>query len=606
MAHLLKLEFAYLLLKIGCWGTFLRCLRPFFHALDKQSLQKGQALCKLKPVIYGFISLKQLDQNKLYFLPLGGCGEIGMNLNLYHYKGRWIMVDLGISFDRSLGVEVIMPDIKALSKHNIKVDALLVTHGHEDHIGAIPYLYENFMVPIYATPFTAFLIREKLKDVNMLSKAEIIEVSPLENIDLDPFNISYIPITHSIPESHVLKIKTDAGTIVHTGDWKYDRTPVLDQTNTDAMEALAQENPIALVCDSTNVFEEGESGSELEVRNSLIDLIGAQDQRVVVTCFASNVARLLTCVEAAQKADRKVVLSGRSLWRMVDAAKYAKIIPQDMKFFGDDAMNDLPADKVLMVCTGSQGESRAALTRIASGNHPKVRLNPGDTVIYSSRDIPGNEKDIRSTQDLLIDAGVTVITDDDILTHASGHPNRDELRQMYQWTSPQALIPVHGERSHLREHAAFALESGIKHSIIPCNGDLIEISGNDEPLKVIDQVIHGRLALDGSILVDVRGENLQERQWIMREGVVLVTLILNRAGREMDEIQITQLGLPEVGQHGSILEDLEWTINQALVDCSKSKLRDDEKLIHEIRFHVRRSLKSLLRKKPEVIVHIVR
>lgn len=550
------------------------------------------------------LSKHKLDENELYLLPLGGAGEIGMNLNLYRSQGKWLMVDLGISFDRALGVEVIMPDPRVIEDCS-DLEAIVVTHAHEDHIGAIPHLYERFQVPIYATPFTAYLVREKLREAGLLSQAEIIEVTPLKVIEIGPFKVTYIPITHSIPESHVLKIETEQGCIVHTGDWKLDPTPVLDQTNEAALQELAKEKPIALVCDSTNVFMEGESGSELEVRESLFDLIAAQKHRVVVTCFASNVARLMTCILAAKETGREVILSGRSLWRMVDAAKHAGLIDPAQRFLGDDAVNDLPEEKVLLVCTGSQGESRAALTRIAHGTHPKIRLKPGDTVIYSSREIPGNERDIKETQDELIDAGIIVVTDDDVLTHVSGHPCRDELKKMYAWTKPQSLIPVHGERAHLREHAAFGKECGIDKTLAPRNGQIIQLTGEKAPV-VVGEVYHGRLALDGCVIVPVQSEALKERHLIMNEGTVFVTLSFVKKGQALGEIQISQLGLPELGQEGTLLEDIEWAISEAIASLSDSKRKKDELVIDQIRSQVRRALQRLIRKKPEVVVHILR
>ena len=548
--------------------------------------------------------MSKLKKDKLYFLPLGGSGEIGMNLNLYCCNGKWIMVDLGISFERALGIDVVMPNTSFIEERQEDLLGLVVTHAHEDHIGAIPYLWNRFQCPIYATPFTAFLIREKLRDVGLLGSAKIVEIKPREPFDLGPYSIEYVAITHSIPEANVLKIDTPHGRIVHTGDWKLDDHPVVGAVSDEAaLRELGAEGVLALLCDSTNIFEEGEAGSELTVQQSLKEIIKAQKKRVVVTCFSSNLARISSCLKIAEETGRKVVLVGRSMWRMVKAAEYCGYIKSTKQFLGEEAFNDLPADKVLMVCTGSQGEPRAALTKMAQGTHNKVRLRPGDTIIYSSREIPGNEPAIHQIQDALIDAGLNLITDNDDLTHVSGHPQQDELKRMYSWVRPKILIPVHGERAHLREHAAFGLEQGIPHTFVPRNGMLIELS--EAGPREVDIVEHGRFALDGAAIVAVDSENIRERERLMNHGVVMVTLEFDKRNNSSSTIQLSTIGLPDIGQEGSLTEDLTWAIQEALLTLKEKHLEKGDYITDVVCQAVRRTAYQILNKKPQVKCHII-
>jgi len=548
----------------------------------------------------------KMTKDNLYFLPLGGSGEIGMNLNLYAVNDKWLMVDLGVSFERALGMDVIMPDPTFIEENADKLVGLVVTHGHEDHIGAIPYLWQLLRCPIYATPFTAFLVRGKLREAGLLSEAEVIEIQTNKEIDLDPFKVTYIPITHSIPEANVIKIETKAGIVVHTGDWKIDPDPQIGRTtDIEHLKALGDEGVLALVCDSTNIFSEGHSGSEGEVRESLLDLIQSQKQRVAVACFASNVARLNTCIEAAKKSGRKIILAGRSLWNMSDAAVHSGYLESTKDFLKDGAFNNIEREKVLLVCTGSQGESRAALTRIANGTHPKIKLEKGDSVIYSSREIPGNEAAIHHTQDELLDAGINVITDYDDVTHVSGHPNQDELKKMYEWTKPKILIPVHGERSHLREHAAFGLECGIPHTLAPRNGMLINLSAKGGPDNEA-VVEHGRLALDGTAIVHVKGEHIKKREKLMTCGAIFITLEFDKDDNLKTPVSISIIGLPDIGQEGSLSEDLQLTVQEDVTAIKSKNIQDDDHIQERLSQSTKRFVKALLSKKPIVTIHIVR
>jgi ribonuclease J len=548
---------------------------------------------------------KKSKTDDLYFLPLGGAGEIGMNLNLYGYQDQWIMVDLGITFVDQLGIDVAMPDPEFIEKQKDKLLGLIVTHGHEDHIGAIPYLWSRLNCPIYATPFTAFLIREKLNEAGLGKQAMIIEVPVGGHFAIGPFQVDYVPITHSIPESHVLKITTPKGVIVHTGDWKLDKSPLVGHaTHVDKLKKIGDEGVLALVCDSTNVFEEGRSGSEGDVRESLIELIAGQKGRVAVSCFSSNIARLESCVMAAKKTNRKVVLVGRSLERMDQAARHAGYFKNWPKFLTEHEVQNLPAHEVLMVCTGSQGEPRSALSRIADGTHPRVKLKSGDTVIFSSRIIPGNEDAIRYMQDQLIDAGMIVITDQDDFIHVSGHPHQDELRDMYSWTRPQMLIPVHGTRAHIREHVAFGLECGIPTAVAPSNGSMIRLAP-DGP-DIVEYVEAGRLGIDGNQLVRLEGSHMRGRFQLMNSGVIFITIELGKNGHLKNEPRLSMIGVSPDKDMQEIEDLTHDTIVQTIHNMPDKKLNNEDLFVEEIRNAVRRRMNAHRSKKPVVVVHLVK
>lgn len=548
---------------------------------------------------------KKSKSDDLYFLPLGGAGEIGMNLNLYGYQDQWIMVDLGITFVDELGIDVAMPDPHFIESQKEKLLGLIVTHGHEDHIGAIPHLWARLNCPIYATPFTAFLIHEKLKEAGLDKHATIIEVPCGGAFSIGPFHVDYVPITHSIPESHVLKITTPKGVIVHTGDWKLDKNPLVGSaTDVETLKEIGNEGVLALVCDSTNVFETGRSGSEADVRESLIELISGQKGRVAVSCFSSNIARLASCVIAAEKTGRQIVLVGRSLERMDQAARHAGYFKNVPTFLKEQALQNLPAHKVLMVCTGSQGEPRSALARIADGTHPRVRLKSGDTVIFSSRIIPGNEEAIRTMQDQLIDQGLIIITDQDDFIHVSGHPHQDELRDMYSWIKPQILIPVHGTRSHLREHAAFGLECHIPMTLAPSNGSLIRLAP-DGP-EIVEYIDVGMLGVDGNQLVHLGGEHMRGRQNLMSSGAIFITLELGKNGHLKTEPKLSMMGVCPDRDLEEIEDLIKDTLVQTIHHMSEKKIHKEDVFVQEIRNAVRRRMNAHRSKKPVVFVHLVK
>ena len=424
--------------------------------------------------------------NELLFLPLGGAGEIGMNLNLYGYgppnDQTWVMVDLGITFGNGElpGVDVVMPDPTFIEDRRDHLAGLVLTHAHEDHLGAVCYLWDRLQCPIYATPFTISILKRKLAETEFGSRVQIIEVPLSGRFNVGPFDMELITLTHSIPEPNAIAIRTPVGNVLHTGDWKFDPNPVTgDISDKEALSKLGDEGVLALVCDSTNVFTPGRSGSEGDLLDSLTKLFKEYQGRIAVACFASNVARLETIARAAAFNNRNVVLAGRSLWRINDAARENGYLTGIAAFINEEDAEHIPDNKLLIICTGSQGEPRAALSRIAAGDHRHITLKSGDTVIFSARSIPGNECSISALQNRLVRSGVKVVTTRDNFIHVSGHPARDELAQMYQLTRPQIAIPVHGERRHLDEHANLALECQVPKAIVVDNGFLIHLGPNN-------------------------------------------------------------------------------------------------------------------------------
>ena len=441
---------------------------------------------------------KPKPDDELVFLPLGGSGEIGMNLNAYGYgppdARKWIIVDIGVTFgreDATPGVDVILPDPAYLADASADILGIVLTHAHEDHIGALGWLWPRLKAPVYATPFTAALVREKLKERGLIDKVPLTEIPMKGALTLGPFEIEFVTLTHSIPEPNGLAIRTPLGLVWHTGDWKIDPDPMIGEvTDEGKLRAMAEEGVLAMVCDSTNVFVEGTSGSEADVREKLANVIAACTGRVAVTAFASNVARVESALFAARRCGRKPCLVGRSMHRIVGAAKSVGLLADAPAIVAEEEAANLAPDKVLYLCTGSQGEPRAALTRIARGEFRNVALHAGDTVIFSSRVIPGNETAIHGLYNAFLARGVELITADDAPVHVSGHPARDELRQMYQWARPRIAVPVHGERRHILEHARLAKELQVSETIAPNNGDLMRLAPG--PAAVIDEVPSGR------------------------------------------------------------------------------------------------------------------
>jgi ribonuclease J len=503
-------------------------------------------------------------EDELVFLPLGGSNEIGMNFNLYGYgpphDRRWIVVDLGVTFgdQTTPGVEVILPDPAFIEEYADRILGIVLTHAHEDHIGAVAWLWPRLRAPLYATPFTAFILREKLREAELEDEAEITIVPLGGSIELGPFKLDLVTLTHSIPEPNGLAIRTPLGTILHTGDWKIDPDPLLGGvTDVDAIQRLGDEGVLAMVCDSTNVFVDGHAGSEAEVRDTLIPLIGSLKGKVAVACFASNVARMDSVIRAAEANGRRVCLVGRSMHRMAAAAKSVGLMEDIKPFLDDTEAKHFPENGILYLCTGSQGEPRAALARIADGTHPHVNLGAGDSVVFSSRVIPGNEIPIRNLQNKLTERGVRLYTERDHPgIHVSGHPCRDELAEMYRWARPTIAVPTHGERRHLMEHALFARDLQVPQQVTPRNGDMVRLAPGRA--EIIDEVPAGRLFVDAGVLTPENGEALRERRHAAFNGVVAVSVALDGRGRIVSGPQVRALGLPTEDQEhlDDVLDEL--------------------------------------------------
>ncbi len=526
--------------------------------------------------------MKFQQQDELVFLPLGGSNEIGMNFNLYGYgpphARQWIVVDLGITFgdQTTPGVEVILPDPSFIEENAKDILGIVLTHAHEDHIGAVAWLWPRLKAPVYATPFTAFLLREKLREAGLLDEVHITEVPLSGSFALGPFELTLITLTHSIPEPNGLAIRTPLGTVLHTGDWKIDPDPLLGgPTDIDAIRTLGDEGILAMVCDSTNVFVDGEAGSESQVRETLGALIAQLKGKVAAACFASNVARMDTIIRAAEANGRRVCLVGRSMIRMSQAARSVGLFADIKPFVSDAEARRLPDAQVLYLCTGSQGEPRAALFRVAEGTHPHVKLGQGDACIFSSRIIPGNEVPIRNLQNRLADLGVRLYTERDHPgIHVSGHPCRDELKRMYQWARPRIAIPTHGERRHLLEHAALAMDLQVPQALAPRNGDMVRLAPGRA--EVIDEVPSGRLYVDAGVVTPENGDALRERRHAAVNGMLMVSVAIDARGRVVSGPQIKAIGLPGDADYSldDAVSDLEQAARQGL-DALRGDDRED-------------------------------
>jgi len=540
--------------------------------------------------------------NELLFLALGGSGEIGMNVNLYGTQGKWVMVDLGLTFaDPGYpGVELILPDLSFIEERLDDLLGIVLTHGHEDHIGAIPYLAADLGVPLYATPFTAELIRGKLDEEGITDKVELHIIENEASFQLGPFGFTYVPLAHSIPEGNALLIDTPYGRIFHTGDWKIDEQPLLGVPSTaEELTAIGDQGVLALVCDSTNVFNEESSGSEADVRKGLDEVIGACEERVLVTTFASNAARLQTLGEVALDTGRKLCVAGRSLDRIIRVAKasgYLKGFPPTIDV--DEAMK-LPRREVMIIATGGQGEARAALARIAFDSHP-IKLAAGDTVVFSSKQIPGNELAIGRIQNALAAKGIEMVTERQAEVHVSGHPGRPDLALMYKWIRPEIILPVHGELRHMAEQARFAKAQGISKGIVQSNGTVVRLAP-DGP-RAIGQERVGRLVLDGDVILPADGSTINERRRIGQYGLIGVSVAIDAKGAVRGEPAILLQGLPVEEDRDDFLEDA----CLAAAEAAAKGGRDQAKLREAIRLAVRRRASAWTGKKPVVDVSIIR
>ncbi|AOF96604.1 ribonuclease J [Sphingobium sp. RAC03] len=541
-------------------------------------------------------------KDELLFLALGGSGEIGMNVNLYGCQGKWVMVDLGMTFGDPTypGIELILPDLTFIEERRKDLLGIVLTHGHEDHIGAIPYLAADLGVPLYATPFTAGLIRLKLEEEGLTKEVKLHVIQNEGSFNLGPFGFRYVPLAHSIPEGNALLIDTPHGKIFHTGDWKLDERPLLGEPATPKeLTAIGDEGILAMVCDSTNVFNDKASGSEGDVREGLMETIAGAKGRVLVTTFASNAARVQTLGEVATATGRKVCVAGRSLDRIIGMAKasgYLKDFPPTVDW--DDAMA-LPRNEVMIIATGGQGEARAALARVAFDSHP-IKLAEGDLVVFSSKQIPGNEIAIGRIQNALAMSGVLMVTDRQAEVHVSGHPGRPELEAMYRWIRPEILLPVHGERRHMAEQARLALASGIRHAPVQSNGDLLRLAPGAP--EIIGKQDTGRLVLDGDVILPADGATINERRKLGLHGQISVALAIDRKGKMIGKPTLRTQGVPVEEDKAAFLAEAS---NDAAAVIPKGSLEDDA-VRERVRLAVRRTATRWTGKKPIVDVLLIR
>ena len=553
-----------------------------------------------------------MAQNELVFAALGGIGEIGMNLSIYGVgddrRRQWIIVDCGVSFaseEHLPGVDLILPDIRYLIEERRNILALVLTHGHEDHMGALIDLWPRLKVPIHATPFTAALF--EARRASQTGAPEIpVQVVPVGgHLSIGPFAIDFINVAHSIPESNALAIRTPAGTVLHTGDWKIDPTPLIGgPTDAAKLSALGDEGVLALVGDSTNAVRDGRSPSESDVAKTLADLIRTAPRRVAVTTFASHVGRLRAVADAARAAEREVVVVGRAMERVVQVARETGYLDGVQDFREMQAYGYLPPDKVLALCTGSQGEPRAALARIAEDEHPDVALSRGDRVIFSARPIPGNEKAIARVINGLVAQGVEVITDRTHLVHVSGHPRRDELRDMIGWVRPKILIPAHGEALHLAEHAALARRAGVPQVLVCRNGDLVRLAPG--PAEIVDQLPSGRLYKDGSLVIEAEARTIAARRRLSFSGIVSVAIAINDKGALVTYPEVELIGLPETDAAGTpLLEVAGRAVEKTFETLPKPRRRDPDDVAESLRRAVRAAIAERWGKKPICHVHVL-
>ena len=525
-------------------------------------------------------------ENDIVFLPLGGVGEIGMNLGLYGFgpegNRKWLIVDCGVSFagPELPGIDLVMPDIKFLEDEVNNIVGMVITHAHEDHYGAILHLWPFLKVPVYATAFTAGLLAAKTESEPGAEEVPVTVVRQGERHTIGPFDVEFVAMAHSIPEPCALAIRTPAGLVLHTGDWKIDTSPGIGQPiDLDRLAELGREGVMALVCDSTNAVRDGVSPSEADVAAELTKVIGRAKHRVAVTTFASNVARIRAIARAAAANERDVVVVGRSMHRAIEVANELEYMDDLPAFHDEEAYGYLPRDKVVLLCTGSQGENRAALARIAAGDHRNIALAQGDMVIFSSRTIPGNEKEVGAVLNNLADKDVEIVTDKDALVHVSGHPRRGELEQLYKLVQPKVVLPVHGEPLHLAAHAAFAKERGVPEVIRGKNGDIIRLVAGRA--AIIDEAPFGILVKDGRILDDPEVTGVKERRKLSFAGAAIITLVVNRSGELLDDPHAVLLGLPDTDDDGEPMEDIvQKAVIGAVTSIPKAR-RKDKDLIAE-------------------------
>jgi ribonuclease J len=552
--------------------------------------------------------------DELVFVALGGLGEIGMNAYLYGLgpadDRRWLMVDLGITFpegEDDPGIDVIMPDLRFIEENRSNLAGLVVTHAHEDHIGAVVELWPRLGCPVYATAFTAGMLKAKLAEYGNGLKMKVHEIELDKRLRIGPFDVELVSMAHSIPETSGLVLRTAHGTLFHTSDWKLDERPFIGKpTDTSRFSRIGDEGVLALICDSTNAMREGRSPSETDVAESLAKIIKAAPNRVAVTTFASNVARVRAVARAASAAGRQLVVAGRAMERVIDVAIDTGYLPEGFRYVRQQEFCHINRSDCVCLVTGSQGEPRAALARIAENEHPDVLLSKGDLVIFSSRTIPGNEKAVGHIQNSLVRMGCEVLTDNDALVHVTGHPRRDELRDMYKWIRPQIAVPMHGEARHLKEHAKLALECGAKEAVTLANGEILRIAPG--PVKVVDDAPVGRLFRDGFLITGSEDGPVRERRKLAYVGVVMVSLAMNRKGEMLSEPLVVLDGVPAEDAGGEPMSEIVMdAVEGVFKSTPPARRRDVEMLTEAIRRSVRAAVCDAWGKKPvaKVLINVI-
>ena len=550
-------------------------------------------------------------KDEFLFCPLGGSGEIGMNMNLFAYgkpsEHKWIMVDIGVTFaDDSLpGIDLIYADPGFIVDKKENLLGIVLTHAHEDHIGAIAHLWPKLKCKIFATPFTAVLIKEKFKEKNIDITKDLNIVNLNGTVKLEPFEIEYITLTHSILEPNGLRIKTPGGTILHTGDWKVDPNPLIGgKINSDRLKEIGKEGVLAMICDSTNVFSIGRSGSELDVRKSLYNIMSRLKKKIIVTSFASNVARMETIFYCAEKTGRQISLVGRSMHRIYKAARQCGYLKDVIEPIDSREAKNFSREKIVYLCTGSQGEPMGAMMRISSYTHPDVLVEKGDAVIFSSKIIPGNEKKLYKLHNQLVKDGIEVISEDSEFVHVSGHPNREDLKDMYNWVKPKCVIPVHGEHRHMIEHINFAKEMQVPFPIQVENGDIVKLSPGDNP-EVYDKAPSGRLYLDGNVSVDEGSQSIKDRKNLSNNGYIEVTIMVTPKGNIHQRPILTFKGLPII-QADEFMHGLEDQIENTTKTYSLNSKKQETNLIDALKIVCRKYSKEKTGKKPFTNINLVR
>ena len=550
-------------------------------------------------------------KEELIFCPLGGSGEIGMNMNLFAYgkpdNHKWIIVDIGVTFadDTIPGIDLIYPDPGFIIDKKEDLLGIILTHAHEDHIGAIAHIWPKLKCKIYATPFTAVLINEKFKEKKIDISKELKIVQLNSTLDLDPFKIEFVTLTHSILEPNGLKIETPVGNILHTGDWKCDPDPLIGENiNSKRLKEIGDEGVLAMICDSTNVFSAGRAGSELDVRNNLLKVMQRLNKRIIITSFASNVARMETAFYCAEKTGRQIALVGRSMHRIYKAARQCGYLNDVIEPLDARDVKNIAREKIVYLCTGSQGEPMGAMNRIANYIHPDVFIERGDTVIFSSKIIPGNEKKLYKLHNQLVKEGIEVISEENEYIHVSGHPNREDLKDMYNWIKPKCVIPVHGEHRHMIEHINFAKEMQVPYPVKVENGDIVRIYPGNKP-EVFDKAPSGKLYVDGNISVEEDSQSIKERKNLSANGFIEATILITPKGNIHNRPLLTFRGLP-IYEKEEFLYELEDEIEKTTRSFSLNNKKQETNLIDALKTTCRKFTKEKTGKRPLTNINLVR